>query len=1855
MAAMMLEIVLTSSVLILIILLLRAFCRKRIKPTLRYALWLIVAVRLILPFSLFSSNASVMNFFGKAGIVELPAQSADITPSAPTDIVNDTPAVDGSDDAYTPEDIIAPEVLPPLEQGYTDQISSVNPADKADISLPENPSAPINPTEPDSQYIPPVQDYHNTPEPAEAPAAQIERIENENVQPAANPEIITPERKQLLVSVSLFGRSIEIQPWVVNAVRAVWLAIAAVMGLWFFGVNIAFSLSLRRNRRKVDIKAPLRVYSVQNLDSPCLFGLFRPAVYVNEKTAGNEDSLRFVLAHEYCHFRHGDMVWSILRCVLLSVYWFNPLVWAAAHLSKRDCECSCDEAAIKLLGEPSRISYGKALVSMIPERRADPRLIGVASTSMSGSKRAVRERVKLIARKPKNTVIAVVLIIAVLIAAVGCTFTSADNGNEKDLPKDDIGEDVSESDVNPDNPGEQEDDDPAELDSTERASGMTIETYDSQEFYDMKRAQTKPYIMPINTERGVKDYCVHIKTDGDRLLGVSEFLSSPDNNGLSIISSGRDYIYLADSAQIYYFNVTTGECKPLIPDSYGGYSRQEFLDYFAGLYKKVNEITIVPPEMKYWLNCTKVSSDGKWLCYVSSKWTEGGKISAKDHLWLHNIETGEELICDDLLADTLGESAVFTQLMSDNKLLASYIEQDGTRVHTLVDIVTRETENIYNEPKNTFFFTTSDKYIITFNGDLEVYDITTGKIHSFDIGATDCDFNSLSFTQCSGDCLAIAPKPDAAYVIDLVNDRIDKFTPPDARYTIRVKEVYEGRVCLDVIHKSSSELFGNFIVNTGIVTEPIDYDTELKLYSRHVEYSMPEYQRFIPEVYDLTPIYEILGEEAADRATAEYYKLDMNERQSIPPLYRLLRDTGITREQLEAYNKAAENKLSDEVIEALYYPYDEMVCEALIGSLGMFCDGKAFSFYEAIHYLTYRLPGNSGMAFFYEVMEHSNGTGTRTYDDNEAVHDLIMSYLEAFKAGELPDDYPVVSTIYNSYYIGEKSYNKEPNAISAEVCDPTTEQGVARWQQINRENAYAAYYLPITIDGKTADCEIKTAMMGTGKIADISYRSLSGGLRIFGEGTRGCYVVDDSGRSIYRFDLATAECTPILSLAESGYFIEDPTHYDHIPGENYSARYALQVSPDGKWLLYRSDKWLKQNIRPSEEYHTWLHNLETGEELLFDDIVIYATGYEKQFEYLLADNKILVSGEDSDGSLCYSVVDIFTKNAEKILTVPRDMQTFAASPDYIFYFTDRETTQAEVYGIADGSTHRFRFSSPIVRANTPKCLGKCLAFKTHSGIVVMNLECDTAISLNLPKNIESGSTNYEIISDQLVLIDEFASGYNDFRMNIAVWTGLERVARDTSLAGRLYGRHVEYTAKEYQKFIPEVYDLTPIYEILGEEKAAAAIADYYSLICEERLALPPLYRLLHGMEITKEQLKKYNETAENKLPDDVIEALYLDWMLVSSKAERVKKALLGETSLFYDGYAYSLSEAISANLPYDVMAEYLGSVEEYVKENCSSYWINILRQEKEYYDDEVTAANSKTGETIYSFNKTAVQGDKTVDYRIDVVCTGRDGNQSSDEFSTDIWGEFELRAFDKDGKQTGSVRLEGGLPGNRFVATGINTENLSVTFDAITAENIIIFSSPYYSRDDAYISSIYGITFSGELFMYEIEDSDDFIYTNSNPGGGSQYRISANTIIESDLYSYIRPNFKGDSPDAKYLRDSYVDYDIRQISFYQIDAQNRKIIPKIFVNGYYSADIVDSVISGEKPNADDALYVKTSESEAYVYYIAGWLYPYDNSGVYYRKTVMDENGEWHAVGDTMRVKTQADIAKWFEPFGGNAG
>ena len=194
-----------------------------------------------------------------------------------------------------------------------------------------------------------------------------------------------------------------------------WLAVraagSAIVFLYFLLGNLRFAEDLRRRRvRFLGCSCPLRVYLVEGLPSPCLYGR---AVYIIPDLTADEKRLSHVLAHEYCHYRQGDLLWSMLRCLCLILYWWNPLVWTAAYLSKQDCELACDELAVALLGPKERISYGRTLVSLIPVKtEAGQHLHSMFITAtMTGGGRNMKQRIQRIACNQKTVLSVCILVI----------------------------------------------------------------------------------------------------------------------------------------------------------------------------------------------------------------------------------------------------------------------------------------------------------------------------------------------------------------------------------------------------------------------------------------------------------------------------------------------------------------------------------------------------------------------------------------------------------------------------------------------------------------------------------------------------------------------------------------------------------------------------------------------------------------------------------------------------------------------------------------------------------------------------------------------------------------------------------------------------------------------------------------------------------------------------------------------------------------------------------------------------------------------------------------------------------------------------------------------------------------------------------------------------------------------------------------------------------------------------------------------------------------------------------------------------------------------------------------------------
>lgn len=214
------------------------------------------------------------------------------------------------------------------------------------------------------------------------------------------------------------------------AVVLAWGVGAGVVLLAVLAANLRFAQKLRQSRRPLPTAGcPLPVYEADGLSSPCLCGVLRPAVYLTPEAAEDGTVRTHVPSHELTHFRHRDHIWSLLRCLALALHWYNPLVWAAVVLSKRDGELACDEGTIARLGEGERIPYGRTLIGLVARRSGAGGLLS-CSTTMTGGKKTVQRRIAQLVKQPETKKTALFLAAAAVALAAVFVFAGGQRGQE---------------------------------------------------------------------------------------------------------------------------------------------------------------------------------------------------------------------------------------------------------------------------------------------------------------------------------------------------------------------------------------------------------------------------------------------------------------------------------------------------------------------------------------------------------------------------------------------------------------------------------------------------------------------------------------------------------------------------------------------------------------------------------------------------------------------------------------------------------------------------------------------------------------------------------------------------------------------------------------------------------------------------------------------------------------------------------------------------------------------------------------------------------------------------------------------------------------------------------------------------------------------------------------------------------------------------------------------------------------------------------------------------------------------------------------------------------------------------------
>ena len=91
-----------------------------------------------------------------------------------------------------------------------------------------------------------------------------------------------------------------------------------------------------------------------------VMGRVHPVIYLSSGL--DPESRNVVLCHERVHLQRRDYLFKPAALLICCVHWFNPLVWLAFYLMNMDCEMSCDEKVVKLLGEESKKIYSHTLL-----------------------------------------------------------------------------------------------------------------------------------------------------------------------------------------------------------------------------------------------------------------------------------------------------------------------------------------------------------------------------------------------------------------------------------------------------------------------------------------------------------------------------------------------------------------------------------------------------------------------------------------------------------------------------------------------------------------------------------------------------------------------------------------------------------------------------------------------------------------------------------------------------------------------------------------------------------------------------------------------------------------------------------------------------------------------------------------------------------------------------------------------------------------------------------------------------------------------------------------------------------------------------------------------------------------------------------------------------------------------------------------------------------------------------------------------------------------------------------------------------------------------------------------------------
>lgn len=183
---------------------------------------------------------------------------------------------------------------------------------------------------------------------------------------------------------------------------------------------------LNQCKEQLNIKGNINIVLQKYKIVPSIFGILNPSILITKELLQEEDkTIKYIFLHELSHYKRKDIVLNYVLLIVLSIHWFNPVIWFLFNKIRQDIEIGADELASKDLTKVEKKEYGMVLITLLKNKTEENYATNLFCMSDTGKN--MERRIIMLKGKSKSILLSILVIIIILFIVTSIVFIKTKN------------------------------------------------------------------------------------------------------------------------------------------------------------------------------------------------------------------------------------------------------------------------------------------------------------------------------------------------------------------------------------------------------------------------------------------------------------------------------------------------------------------------------------------------------------------------------------------------------------------------------------------------------------------------------------------------------------------------------------------------------------------------------------------------------------------------------------------------------------------------------------------------------------------------------------------------------------------------------------------------------------------------------------------------------------------------------------------------------------------------------------------------------------------------------------------------------------------------------------------------------------------------------------------------------------------------------------------------------------------------------------------------------------------------------------------------------------------------------------